>query len=194
VHELELLLGSEAHLLGKGEPPLLRQHVDVAELLHVVEAWQASHHLLGTEPLQGLEVKVPEALVPLPHLVVPTSSEAEGLCHLHIKDVESICASSYLGKKAMMAIPKPQDFILDLHVRTVVIQLSQADDRVPQRGDVVDSGEQPALTRLGGEDDGADALDLHAGGVPKLDGASNAGVKLGEELPRDRSCDEWRRC
>ena len=38
------------------------------------------------------------------------------------------------------------------------------------------------LTRHGGEDDGADALDLHAGGIPKLDGASDARVKLGEEL------------
>jgi hypothetical protein len=131
MHELEPLLGSEARLLGNGEPPLLRQHTDVAELLHVVEAWQASHHLLGTEPLQGLEVKVPRALVPLPRLVVLTSSETEGLCHLHIKDVESICTSGYLGKKATMAIPNPQDSILDLHVRTVLIQLSQADDGVP---------------------------------------------------------------
>jgi hypothetical protein len=39
------------------------------------------------------------------------------------------------------------------------------------------------LTGLGGEDHGADALDLHAGAISKLDGASNAGVKLGEELP-----------
>jgi hypothetical protein len=39
------------------------------------------------------------------------------------------------------------------------------------------------LTRLDGEDDGADALDLHTGGVPKLDGASDIGVKLSEELP-----------
>jgi hypothetical protein len=30
---------------------------------------------------------------------------------------------------------------------------------------------------------GADALDLHARGVPKLDGASDIGVKLSEELP-----------
>jgi hypothetical protein len=168
--------------VGKVEPPLLRQHVDVAELLHVVKAWQASHHLLGTEPLQGLKVKMPEALMPLPCLVVPMSSETEGLCHLHIKDVESICASIYLGKKATMAIPNPHDSVLDLHARTVLIQLSQADDRVPQRGDVVDSGEQPVLTKLCGEDDGADALDLHAGGVLKLDAALDAGVKIGEEL------------
>jgi hypothetical protein len=38
------------------------------------------------------------------------------------------------------------------------------------------------LIRLDSEDDGADALDLHAGGVPKLDGASNIEVKLSEEL------------
>jgi hypothetical protein len=131
MHELEPLLGLEAHLLGKRESPLLCQHADVAELLHVVEAWQASHHLLSTKSLQGLKVKVPKALVPLPCLIVPTSSEAEGLCHLHIKDVESICTSGYLGKKAMMAIPNPQDSVLDLHVRIVLIQLSQADDRVP---------------------------------------------------------------
>jgi hypothetical protein len=115
MHELEPLLGSEARLLGKGESPLLRQHADVAELLHVVEAWQVSHHLLGTKLLQGLEVKVPKVLVPLPRLIVPTSSEAEGLCHLHIKDIESICAFGYLGKKATMAIPNPQDSVLDLH-------------------------------------------------------------------------------
>jgi hypothetical protein len=38
------------------------------------------------------------------------------------------------------------------------------------------------LTRLGDEDDGADALDLHAGGVPELDGASDIRVKLSEQL------------
>jgi hypothetical protein len=39
------------------------------------------------------------------------------------------------------------------------------------------------FTRLSGEDDGADALDLYTGGVPKLDGASDIGVELNEELP-----------
>jgi hypothetical protein len=148
----------------------------------VVKARHVSYHPLGTEPLQGLEVKVPEALMPLPRLVVPTSSKTEGLCYLHVEDIESIGASGYLGKKATMAIPNPHDSVLDLHTWTAQIQLSQADDRVPQRGDVVDSGEQSVLTRLDGEDDGADALDLHAGGIPKLDGTSDIGVKLSEEL------------
>jgi hypothetical protein len=182
VHELKPLLGSEAQFLGKGEPPLLRQHVDITELLHVVKARQALYHLLSTELLQGLEVKVPEALVPLPRLIVLTNSEAEGLCYLHVDDVESIGASDYLGNEATMAIPNPHDSVLDLHVRTVLIQLSQANDRVPQREDVVDSGEQSMLIRLDNEDDGVDALDLHAGGIPKLDGASNIGVKLSQEL------------
>jgi hypothetical protein len=75
-----------------------------------------------------------------------------------------------------MAIPNPHYSVLHLHTRTVLIQLSQADDRVSQRGDVVDPGEQFVLTRLSGEDDGADVLDLHARGVPKLDGASDIRV------------------
>jgi hypothetical protein len=117
----------------------------------------------------------------MPHR--PNEQQGRGLCYLHVEDIESISASGYLGKKVMMAIPNPHDSVLDLHTRTTLIQLSQADDRVPQCGDVVDSGEQSMLTRLGGEDDGADALDLHAGGIFKLDGASDIGVKLNEELP-----------
>jgi hypothetical protein len=115
VHELEPLLGLEARLLGKGETPLLRQHADVVELLHVVKARQASYHPLDTEPLQGLKVKVSEALVQLSCLIVPTSSKAELLCYLHVEDIESIGASGYLGKKVTMAIPNPHDSVLDLH-------------------------------------------------------------------------------
>jgi hypothetical protein len=170
-------------LLVKGELPLLHQHADIAELLHVVKARQTSYHPLVTELLQGLEVKVLEALVPLPFLIVPTSSKAEGLCYLHIEDIESIGASGYLGKKVMMAIPNPHDSVLDLRTRTILIQLSQVDDRVSQCEDAVDSGEQSVLVRLGGEDDEANTLDLHARGIPKLDGASDIGVKLSEELP-----------
>jgi hypothetical protein len=72
-------------------------------LLHVVKARQASYHPLGTEPLQGLEVKVPEAIVPLPRLVVPTSSKAEGLCYLHVEDIAS-WLSTLLGSMAKLAI------------------------------------------------------------------------------------------
>jgi hypothetical protein len=105
------------------------------------------------------------------------------LCHLHEKNVKVVGAFVHLGEKAKMAIPNAQDPMLDIHARVILIQLSQADDEVPQRGDVVDAGEQSKLAGLGSEDDGTDTLDLHGGGIPKLDGASNAGVELGEELP-----------
>jgi hypothetical protein len=82
----------------------------------VVKTRQASYHPLGTELLQGLKVKVPEALVPLPRLIIPMSSKVQGLCYLHVEDVESICAFGYLGKKATMAISNPHDSILDLHM------------------------------------------------------------------------------
>jgi hypothetical protein len=130
MHELEPLLGSEARLLGKGESSLLCQHADITELLHVVKTRQASYHLLGTEPLQGLEVKMPEALVPLPCTVVPTTSKAARLCHLHVEDVKSIWTHAYLGKKATRGVPDPHDSLLDLHTKTVLIQLSQDNDRV----------------------------------------------------------------
>jgi hypothetical protein len=58
---------------------------------------------------------MPEMLVPLPRLIVPTSSKTEGLCYLHVEDIESISASDYLGKKATMTIPNPHDSIFDLH-------------------------------------------------------------------------------
>jgi hypothetical protein len=62
-----------------------------------------------------------EALVPLPCLIVLTSSKAEGLYYLHIEDIESIGASGYLGKKAMMTILNPYDSVLDFHTRTTLI-------------------------------------------------------------------------
>jgi hypothetical protein len=120
----------------------------------------------GQPAQRGLEVKVPEALVPLPRLVVPTSSKAEGLCYLHVEDIKLIGVFGYLGKKVMMVIPNPHDSVLDLHTRTTLIQLSQADDRVPQRGDIVDSGEQSVLTRLRGEDEELSVSLVIAGATP----------------------------
>ena len=40
------------------------------------------------------------------------------------------------------------------------------------------------LAGLGGEDNGADALDLQNGGIPELDGDSNTGVELVAEPPK----------
>jgi hypothetical protein len=64
---------------GKGSRLCFVNTQDIAELLHMVKARQASYHL-GTEPLQGLEVKVPKALVPLPCLVVSSSKVVPPSC------------------------------------------------------------------------------------------------------------------
>jgi hypothetical protein len=121
VHEFELLLGSEARLLGKGEPPLLLSSRRRRRTVPRGQDTQASYYLLDTEPLQGLKVKVLEALVSLPCLVVSTSSKAEGLCHLHVEDVESIGTPLYIGKKATRGVLDPHDSVLDLHARTILI-------------------------------------------------------------------------
>jgi len=118
---------------------------------------------------------------PLGFIILP-SCKTKGLRHLYVKNVEAVASPVHLGEKSVTRIPNAKYAVLDLHAQAILIQLSQADDGVPQRGDVVDAGEQPMLAVLGDEDDVAGALDLYGGGVPKLDGASNIGVELGEEL------------
>jgi hypothetical protein len=86
------------------------------------------------------------------HCHAPSSRRAARLCHLHVEDVKPIWTPAYLGKKATREVPDPHDFVLDLYTRIVLIQLSQADERVPH-GDVVDSCEQLVLYRRGGKDD-----------------------------------------
>jgi hypothetical protein len=56
VHELEPLLGSKARLAREGEALLLRHDTGFAELLDVVQAQHAPHHLLGAELPQSLEI------------------------------------------------------------------------------------------------------------------------------------------
>ena len=162
---------------------LLGGDVGVAQLLHMVDARHALHHLLVAELLQGLEVEVPKAPVPPPGFIVLPSCKTKRLCHLYVKNVEAVAPHVHLGEKSVTRIPNAKHAVLDLHARAILIQLSQADDGVPQRRDVVDAGEQPMLAVLGDEDYGAGALDLYGGGIPELDGASNVGIELGEELP-----------
>jgi hypothetical protein len=105
VHELQRLLGAEARLAGKGEPPLLGEDAAVTELLHVFDSRHALHHLLVAELLQGLKVEVPKALVPPPGVVVAAACKAHELRYLHMDDIEVVGASIHLGEKATMVIP-----------------------------------------------------------------------------------------
>jgi hypothetical protein len=87
----------------------------------VLDLRHALHHLLVAELLQGLKVEVPKTLVPPPSVIVATGCKACGLCRLHVEDVEAVGTSANLGEKAMMAIPDPQNTILDL-TRAVLIR------------------------------------------------------------------------
>jgi hypothetical protein len=128
----------------------------------LVHARHAPHPLLGVELPQSLEVEVPEALVPSPSLVITTSRKAERLRHLDVEDVEVVAPPGHPGQKVLLLIPNTKHSVLDLHARTTHIQPPKADDRVAQRGDVEDLGEESVLASLGDEDDRADALDVDA--------------------------------
>ena len=65
----------------------------------MVEAREASHHLLGAEPLQGLDVEVPKVLVPLPCLVIPASCKTKRLGHPYVEDVEAVLPSNHPSEK-----------------------------------------------------------------------------------------------
>jgi hypothetical protein len=90
VYELQLLLSAKARLAGEREPLQLGEDAGVAELLHVVDARHAPHHLLAAELPQGLKVEVPKALVPPPSVVVAVGCKTKRLRHLCVKDVEAV--------------------------------------------------------------------------------------------------------
>jgi hypothetical protein len=58
--------------------------------------------------------------------------------------------------------------MVDLHTRAILIQLPQANDGVPQGGDVVGTSEEVMLTGLGLEDDRANPLISTAEASPNL--------------------------
>jgi hypothetical protein len=76
-----------------------------------------------------------------------------------MENIEAIGASVHLGKKSSMSIPDAQYPMLDLHAQAILIQLYRVDDGVSQRGNVVDTGEQPVLASLSGEEDRAQTME-----------------------------------
>jgi hypothetical protein len=78
--------------------------------------------------------------MPPPSIVVMAGCKTKRLRHLRVKDIEAVALVDLDEEPAAMILDA-QHPMLDLHARSVLIQLSQADDGVPQRGDVVDIGE-----------------------------------------------------
>jgi hypothetical protein len=139
----------------------------------VVDAGHAVDHLL-VELLQGFKVKVPEAHVLAPCLIISACGKVEGLRHLHMEHVKAVASPVHLGEEAATSILDAHHAILNFHPRAILVQLPDANDGVPQGQDVVHPGEKTVLPHLGLEDDLADALDLDGGGFTELDGALHA--------------------
>jgi hypothetical protein len=64
----------------EGEPLLLHQHANVIELLHVLNALHALHHLLTAKLSLCLKTEVPKVLVPPPCIIVMVGYKTERLC------------------------------------------------------------------------------------------------------------------
>jgi hypothetical protein len=61
-------------------------------------------HLLLVELFQGLEVKMPETLVPAPRLIIPARGKVEELHHLHMEHVKAVASLVHLGEEAATSI------------------------------------------------------------------------------------------
>ena len=87
----------------------------------MVNAWHVADHLLLTELLQGVEVKMPETLVPAPRLIIPAHDKANGVRHLHMKHVKAVASPVHLGEKAATSILDTQHAVVDLHSRAILV-------------------------------------------------------------------------
>jgi len=75
MNQVEGVLSAELRLSREWRPLLLGEDASVAELICVLDRWQAVDHLLLRQLLQGVEVDVAEAFVPLPGVVVGAGSK-----------------------------------------------------------------------------------------------------------------------
>jgi hypothetical protein len=70
----------------------------------VVDVGHAADHLLLVEPFQGLEVKMPETLVPAPCLIILARGKVEELRHLQMEHVKAVASPVHLGEEAATSI------------------------------------------------------------------------------------------
>jgi hypothetical protein len=97
-----------------------------------------------------------------------------------VKHVQPVAPSVHLGEKVTTAAPDPEHPSVNLDSQATLVELTMADDGVPEGRDVVDPLEQLVLAGLTHEHDGPDVVDLHRGLVVELYGAPNATVQVGE--------------
>ena len=66
--------------------------------------------------------------MPQPRLLYLSCSQADGLLHLQVEQVQPVLGPLHLGKKSLLPVPNPEDAVLDQYLAAALIQLSNADD------------------------------------------------------------------
>ena len=70
MYQLESVTRSELGLLWEQRASLFASETGLAQLLLLLDAWEASHHTTTCHPLKRVEVEVTESRVPAPRLQV----------------------------------------------------------------------------------------------------------------------------
>jgi len=92
----------------------------------VLDVRQTSHHLL--QPTKSVEAEMSIPGMPQPRLLCAPCSQADGLLHLEVEQVQPILGPLHLGKKLLLLVPDPEDAVIDQYLAAALIQLSNADD------------------------------------------------------------------
>ena len=66
--------------------------------------------------------------VPQPRCLRALRSQADGLLHLQVDQVQPVSGPLHLGKKPLLSVPDPEDAVLDQYLTAALIQLANADD------------------------------------------------------------------
>jgi hypothetical protein len=92
----------------------------------VLDVRQPSHHLL--QPTKSVKAEISIPSMPQPRLLYALCSQADGLLHLEVEQVQPVLGPLHLGKKPLLHIPDSEDTILDQYLAAALIQLANADD------------------------------------------------------------------
>ena len=66
--------------------------------------------------------------MPQPWLLRAPCSQADGMLHLEVEQVQLVQGPLHLSKKLLLSVPDPEDAILDQYLTAALIQLANVND------------------------------------------------------------------
>ena len=124
--QLEALCRAVLRRLRERQPSLLPDQAAVTQLTCVLDMRQPSHHLL--QPTKSVEAEMAIPGMPQARLLRVPCSQANGLLHLQVEQVQLVSGPFHLGKKPLLPVPDPEDVVLDQYLAAALIQLANAND------------------------------------------------------------------